>query len=91
MNMVEIICNLEMIFPLLFFNLMEHLPIHLLYEVKVGCLVEYRWMYPFKMLDITDEMYINVFSFFFLIENIYLILCRYLFNLKKKVKEQGTC
>jgi hypothetical protein len=32
---------------------------------------------------------INVFSLFFLIENIYLIQCRYLFNLKKKVKNKA--
>jgi hypothetical protein len=35
-NIVEIICKLEMIFPPLFFNSMEHLPIHLPFEVKVG-------------------------------------------------------
>jgi len=32
--------------------------------------------------------YINVFFLFFLIENIWLIPCRYLFNLKKKVKNK---
>jgi len=32
---------------------------------------------------------INVFSLFFLIENIYLIQCRDLFNLKKKVKNKA--
>jgi hypothetical protein len=32
--------------------------------------------------------YIKVFSLFFLIENIWLIQCRYLFNLKKKVKNK---
>jgi hypothetical protein len=56
MNMVETICNLEMIFPSLFFDSMEHLPIHLLYEIKVEGSVEYKWMYPFEMLDITDEI-----------------------------------
>jgi hypothetical protein len=34
------------------------------------------------------NLIINVFSLFFLIENICLILCRYLFNLKKKVKNK---
>jgi hypothetical protein len=53
MNIIETICKLEMIFPPLFFGLMEHLPIHLLYEAKVGGLVQYRWMYPFERLDIT--------------------------------------
>ncbi|GLU03675.1 hypothetical protein SLE2022_208630 [Rubroshorea leprosula] len=27
---------------------MEHLAIHLPYEAKVGGLVQFRWMYPFK-------------------------------------------
>ncbi|XP_021768904.1 uncharacterized protein LOC110733203 isoform X3 [Chenopodium quinoa] len=27
---------------------MEHLPVHLPHEVKVGSLVQYRWMYPFE-------------------------------------------
>jgi len=33
--------------------------------------------------------YIKVFYLFFLIENIWLIQCRYLFNLKKKVKNKA--
>jgi hypothetical protein len=42
MNIVETICKLEMIFPLLFFDSIEHLPVHLLYEIKVGGPVQYR-------------------------------------------------
>jgi hypothetical protein len=42
-----------MIFPPSFFDSMEHLPIHLLFEAKIGGSVQYRWMYPFKQLDIT--------------------------------------
>ena len=56
MNIIERICKLEMIFPPLFFDLMEHLPIHLPYKAKVGGPVQYRWMYPFERLDITDAM-----------------------------------
>jgi hypothetical protein len=56
MNIIEIICKLEMIFPPSFFDLMEHLPIYLPYEAKVGGPVQYRWMYPFKRLDIIDAM-----------------------------------
>jgi len=41
-NIVETICKLEMIFPPLFFNSMEHLPVYLPYEVKVEGLVQYR-------------------------------------------------
>jgi hypothetical protein len=35
---------------------MEHLLIHLPFKVKVGGAVQYRWMYPFKRLDITLAM-----------------------------------
>ena len=56
MNIVKTICKFEMIIPSSFFYSMEYLPIHLLYEVKVGGLVQYRWMYPFERLDIADAM-----------------------------------
>jgi hypothetical protein len=56
MNIVETICKLEMIFPPLFFDSMEHLPVHLPYEVKVGGPVQYIWMYPFEKLDIIVAM-----------------------------------
>jgi len=56
MNIMETICKLEMIFPPSFFNSMEHLSVHLPFEVKVGGPVQYRWMYPFEMLDITVAM-----------------------------------
>jgi len=56
MNIVETLCKLEMIFPSSFFNSIEHLLIHLLFEAKVGGPVQYRWMYPFKRLDITVAM-----------------------------------
>jgi hypothetical protein len=55
-NIVETLCKLEMIFPPLFFDSMEHLPIHLLFEAKAGGPVQYRWMYPFEWLDITVAM-----------------------------------
>jgi hypothetical protein len=35
-NIIETICKLKMIFLPLFFYSMEHLPIHLPFEVKVG-------------------------------------------------------
>ena len=35
-NIIETICKLEMIFPPSFFDSMEHLPVHLSFEVKVG-------------------------------------------------------
>jgi len=55
-NIIEIIYKLEMIFSPSFFDSMEHLPIHLPYEAKVGDSVQYRWMYPFERLEITHEM-----------------------------------
>lgn len=40
--------NLEKIFPPSFFDVMEHLPVHLPYEAELGGPVQYRWMYPFE-------------------------------------------
>ena len=51
-NNLEKICKLEMIFPPSLFDSMEHLLVHLPFEVKVGGPVQYRWMYPFERLDI---------------------------------------
>ncbi|XP_057436487.1 uncharacterized protein LOC130728921 [Lotus japonicus] len=47
-NIPIILCKLEQIFPPSFFDSMEHLPIHLPYEARVGGPVHYRWMYPFE-------------------------------------------
>ena len=47
-NISVILCRLERIFPPGFFDSMEHLPIHLPYEARVGGPVHYRWMYPFE-------------------------------------------
>jgi hypothetical protein len=55
-NIVETICKLEIIFPPLLFDSMEHLLVHLPFKVKVGGPVQYRWIYPFEMLDITEAM-----------------------------------
>lgn len=43
-----ILCNLEKIFPPSFFDVMEHLAIHLPKEAELGGPVQYRWMYPFE-------------------------------------------
>ena len=51
-NIVVTLCKLEKIFPPGFFDSMEHLPIHLPYEAKVGGPVQYRWMYPFERYDV---------------------------------------
>ncbi|KAM3281818.1 hypothetical protein P3S67_027465 [Capsicum chacoense] len=44
----QILCKLEHIFPPGFFDSMEHLLVHLPYEVKITGPVQYRWMYPFE-------------------------------------------
>ena len=48
-NIVETLCKLEIIFPPSFF-------VYLPFEIKVGGLVQCRWMYPFERLDITVAM-----------------------------------
>jgi hypothetical protein len=55
-NIIETLCKLEMIFPPSFFDSIEHLPIHLSFEAKVGGLIQYRWIYQFERLDITVAM-----------------------------------
>ncbi|CAH9127371.1 unnamed protein product [Cuscuta epithymum] len=44
------LCKLEKIFPPSFFDSMEHLTIHLPWELKVCGPVQFRWMYPFERL-----------------------------------------
>jgi hypothetical protein len=44
-EILVLICKLEKIFPLVWFNLMQHLLIHLLYEAKLDGPQQYRWMY----------------------------------------------
>jgi len=43
-----ILCKLETIFPLVFWNVMEHVPVHLAQEAVLGGPVHYRWTYPFE-------------------------------------------
>jgi len=40
------LCKLEKVFPPSFFDVMEHLPIHLASEAKIAGPIHYRWMYP---------------------------------------------
>jgi len=47
-NIIITTCKLERKFPPGFFNSIEHLPIHLPYEARVGGPVQYRWMYSFE-------------------------------------------
>ncbi|XP_073102509.1 uncharacterized protein [Elaeis guineensis] len=42
------LCQLEKIFPPSFFDIMEHLPIHLAEEALIAGAVQFRWMYPIE-------------------------------------------
>jgi hypothetical protein len=44
-EILVLICKLEKIFHLGWFNLIQHLLVHLSYEAKLGGLQQYRWMY----------------------------------------------
>ena len=43
-----LLCKLEKMFPPGFFNVMQHLIVHLPYEARVRGPVAYRWMYVFE-------------------------------------------
>lgn len=43
-----VLCKLERIFPLAFFDVMVHLPVHLPCEAKIVGPVGYSWMYPIE-------------------------------------------
>jgi len=45
---VIILCQLEMYFPPLFFDIMVHLIVHLVREIKCFGSVYLQWMYPVK-------------------------------------------
>lgn len=44
----QILCKLERIVSPGFFDSMEHLPVHIPYEVRIAGPVQYRWIYPFE-------------------------------------------
>ncbi|CAH9068815.1 unnamed protein product [Cuscuta epithymum] len=45
LEITEVLCDLEEIFLPCFFDIMLHLPIHLVREIRFGGPVHYRWMY----------------------------------------------
>ncbi|XP_075645463.1 uncharacterized protein LOC142616510 [Castanea sativa] len=53
------LCQLEMIFPPLFFDVMMHLPIHLAGEAMIAGPVQYRWMYPIERYLQTLKNYVR--------------------------------
>ena len=55
----EILCQLEMIYPPAFFDIMMHLPIHLAEEARLAGPVLYRWMYPIERYLRTLKGYVR--------------------------------
>jgi len=47
-TIVLTLCKLEKIFPPSFFDIMVHLPIHLVHKAKIAGPLQYRWMYPIE-------------------------------------------
>ncbi|GJW57705.1 hypothetical protein Tco_0104436 [Tanacetum coccineum] len=48
-KVVDILCNLELIYPPTFFDIMTHLVIHLPLEALEGSPIRPRWMFPFEI------------------------------------------
>lgn len=85
-GIIKIIYKLEMIFTLLF-DSMEHLRIDVVYEVKVGGLIQCKWTYLFKRLRNTYILNNCPLPFLkYLIIHLQLLTCKYLFNLSKRLK-----
>ena len=47
-NIWILMCNMEKIFPPSFFNVIEHLVVHLTYEALLRGPVHNGWMYPYE-------------------------------------------
>jgi len=58
-NIAEILCKLEQVFLSVFFNVMEHLPVHLPTELKLGSPVQYRWMNDYERYDMIHRNHVS--------------------------------
>ena len=58
-NIVETLCLLEKCFPPSFFDIMVHLTIHLVSEVRQCGPVYFQWMYPFERYMKTLKGYVR--------------------------------
>ena len=45
-EILVLLCKMKKKFPPGFFNVMQHLPVHLLWEALVGGPTQFGWMYP---------------------------------------------
>ena len=79
-----ILCRLERIFPLSFFDSMEHLPIHLAYEAMIAGPVQYIWMYPFERLYI---FHFVIYKFQCILQ-MNIIVIKYFFQISSKIEKQ---
>lgn len=58
-SMVLTLCELEKIFPPSFFDIMEHLPIHLADEALIAGAVIFQWIYPIERYLFTLKEYVR--------------------------------
>ena len=58
-RIVVTLCHLEKIFPPSFFDIMEHLPVHLAEEALIAGPVQFRWMYPIERFLLTLKQYVR--------------------------------
>jgi hypothetical protein len=58
-NLILAMCNLKTIFPPLFFDLMPHLLVHILYEMKYLGHVFLHQIYPFEMFMTVLAKYVH--------------------------------
>ena len=58
-EIIETVNQLDRIFPPSYFDIMIHLPIHFLNEVRLGSLVQNRWMYSTEREMGTLKSYIR--------------------------------
>ncbi|GKA31390.1 hypothetical protein Tco_0717695 [Tanacetum coccineum] len=58
-QLIDILCNLEQIYPPAFFDIMIHLVIHLREEALEGGHISYPWMYPFERYMKTLKNYVR--------------------------------
>ncbi|CAM8932248.1 unnamed protein product [Rhodiola kirilowii] len=58
-DIVIVLCKLERIFLPSFFDVMEHLAVHLAGEAKLAGPVQYRWMYPIERYLRKLKSYVN--------------------------------